>query len=184
MSSEKEEEGLSPMEFILRLIDGLDEGAAKEALLKMTVEKAFEMDGKELLVMKAVGSLWKWVIRSGNKTFLESLTKTLMSADTSETGLRFEDKIEPLDTKFSWEKPNAEFPDNEKIQAFLRGPEASMTTNGVLNFDDYWKAHWYSSKQEQKHCSFKMKATEVDRDSFLMIIKTRDWFLARQKELV
>ncbi|KAK1938169.1 hypothetical protein P3T76_009319 [Phytophthora citrophthora] len=51
--------------------------------------------------------------------------------------------------------PDAEFPDNEKVQEFLRGPEASMTN----------------------------AATE-GRDKFVTITKTRNWFLACQKELV
>ncbi|KAG1708758.1 hypothetical protein DVH05_022383 [Phytophthora capsici] len=205
---EEDEEGLSSMEFILRIIDGLEEGTAKQSLLELTVEKALKMDGKELLVMKGVGLLWKWVIHSGNKTFLESLIKILVNADTSVTGpsirylseylsgssvvnelvpkrIKFlEDQIEALDTKFSWEMPNAEFSDNEQIQEFLRGPEESMMTNGVLNFSRYWEAQGYADEQEQKHCSFKMNATEDDHKVFLRIIKTTDWFLARQTELV
>lgn len=44
-------------------------------------------------------------------------------------------EIRRLNTKFSWEMPNAEFPKNPKIEAFLRGPDTSMKTVGLVSFN-------------------------------------------------
>ncbi|KAK1938170.1 hypothetical protein P3T76_009320 [Phytophthora citrophthora] len=56
IDSEWEEEALSPMEFLLHVVDGLDEGEAQEALLKMIVEKASEMESKRCRLLGYCGS--------------------------------------------------------------------------------------------------------------------------------
>lgn len=57
-----------------------------------------------------------------------------------------EDEIQVLDTTFSWEMPDAEFPDNKKIEDFLHGLEVSMKTVGVMTFSGLPEARKYATK--------------------------------------
>ncbi|KAG6941590.1 hypothetical protein JG687_00019562, partial [Phytophthora cactorum] len=127
-----------------------------------------------------------------NETFIPSVTTIVRTFDWSEIGdavLKalgsgvekvkwLEDQIEAMDKTFSWEMPDADFSPNEKIQAFLRGPEQSMTTKGVKTFKSFQEAKNYAAKympKERDDCSFEMEAAEVDGDAFVTITKTRDW---------
>ncbi|POM72816.1 Hypothetical protein PHPALM_10414 [Phytophthora palmivora] len=100
------------------------------------------------------------------------------------------DEIDVLNKPFTWEMSEAEFPDNgaiPAIQAFLRGPEVSMTTEKVKNFKGYQEAQNYAARImrfEQDHCSFEMEGTTINAKTFVTITKTRKWFLAQQKQLV
>jgi len=95
--------------------------------------------------------------------------------------------VEVMDKRFSWEMPDAEFGDSDEIQAFLRGPEITMTMRGVKNqYDELRDARAEAAKWmfgQQVNCSFEAEATEINGDVFVTITKTRQWFLEQQKKL-
>ncbi|KAG6950711.1 hypothetical protein JG688_00014037, partial [Phytophthora aleatoria] len=191
--------GLSPLEMTLRVVDGLDSGTAQQALVEKAVEIAAQMADKELFTSNSIGLLWKWVIHSDDKNLFGTIAKKFRVAETSLLGpsiqyvwqylsnngneekravldsvvpLRvkwLEDQIEAMDKTFSWEMLDADFSHNEKIQAFLRGPEQSMTTKGVKTFKSFQEAKNYAAKympKERDDCSFEMEAAEVDGNAF------------------
>jgi hypothetical protein len=97
------------------------------------------------------------------------------------------EQVEVMDKRFSWEMPDAEFGDSDEIQAFLRGPEITMTMRGVKNqYDELRDARAEAAKWmfgQQVNCSFEAEATEINGDVFVTITKTRQWFLEQQKKL-
>ncbi|KAJ8566359.1 hypothetical protein ON010_g6764 [Phytophthora cinnamomi] len=68
-----EETDNSCMKIALEIVDGLDTGAAQEALLKMAVEKASCLRQAELCSSKALYLLWKRVIRCDEKPMLDTV---------------------------------------------------------------------------------------------------------------
>ncbi|EGZ10612.1 hypothetical protein PHYSODRAFT_337398 [Phytophthora sojae] len=98
------------------------------------------------------------------------------------------DQIEVLEKPFSWEMREAEFPDNNEIQSFLRSAEGSMVIKGAeKKFNDLEEAKQFAArwmKEEQTMCSFEMEADETNGDAFVRITKTRDWSLKQQSHLV
>ncbi|KAF4039877.1 2OG-Fe(II) oxygenase superfamily [Phytophthora infestans] len=76
---------------------------------------------------------------------------------------------------FTWEMANAIYPDNARIQAFLRGPDKSMTTTGVRVFSGLPAARKYANNATQTNCSFKMEPGGRGKDAFVTITKTRTW---------
>lgn len=89
-------------------------------------------------------------------------------------------QIAELDKSFSWQMPNAQFPDNAKVEEFLRGPATTFTiTKGVHRFKGFQDASNCAAKwtrEAQTHASFKMKASAVYADAVVTITKTRKWF--------
>ncbi|KAG1695295.1 hypothetical protein DVH05_020674 [Phytophthora capsici] len=241
------EGGLSSMEMALSVLDGLDEGTARKALLKMAVEKAVAMADSDLLALDSIGMLWKWVVRCEDKSLFDTIVKNFSDADTSLVGPSIqyfsqflseigkekrddltpivvkrvtwlEDQINALDNKFTWEMPDARLPSTsvqlksprkkrrtrlrgstieesakkekdevgDKIQAFLRGGEISMTTKGVTKFKELRDAQNFAARLRigQDHCSFEMEVTAAGSEVLVTITKTRDWFLMQQKNLL
>eukprot|EP00644_Phytophthora_capsici_P003744 jgi/Phyca11/129310/e_gw1.82.160.1 len=74
----------------------------------------------------------------------------------------------------------------DKIQAFLRGGEISMTTKGVKKFKELRDAQNFAARLRigQDHCSFEVEVTAADSEVLVTITKTRDWFLTQQKKLM
>lgn len=88
---------------------------------------------------------------------------------------------------FSWEMPDAQFPDNAHVQAFLRGPRVSMDTMGVRSFNGIQHARNYANKwmrEKQINASFELEPEGRGRDAYVVITKTRTWFSKHQKELL
>ncbi|KAL3667315.1 hypothetical protein V7S43_007544 [Phytophthora oleae] len=75
----------------------------------------------------------------------------------------------------------------DKIQAFLRSGETSMTTKGVKSFKELQDAQNFAAKylrEGQNDCSFEMEVTAAYGEALVTITKTRDWCLTQQKNLV
>ncbi|KAK1932420.1 hypothetical protein P3T76_012004 [Phytophthora citrophthora] len=97
------------------------------------------------------------------------------------------EKTTKMDTAFSWKMPGAEFPDNKEIEDFLRGPDTSMKTQGLITFSGIPAARKFAAKYprtEQHGASFKMMPAGKGKNAYLTITKTRMWFDARQAKLV
>ncbi|KAG6945614.1 hypothetical protein JG688_00016467 [Phytophthora aleatoria] len=95
-------------------------------------------------------------------------------------------EIRVLDKPFSWEMPDANFPDNKSIEDFLRGSGISMNTEG-LTFCGLPDARKYAAtcvREKQDDASFTMKPAGKGKKAFVTITKTRKWFNNCQKELV
>ncbi|GMF49379.1 unnamed protein product [Phytophthora fragariaefolia] len=97
-------------------------------------------------------------------------------------------RLEQVDKTFSWKMPFADDWD-PAIDPFLRGPEESMTTEGVPKFNNLRDAKKFARKSNWSQCeaSFKMEAGETNVP-FVTITKTRKWYddtqikLARYEE--
>lgn len=93
-------------------------------------------------------------------------------------------QIKEVARNFSWKMPNALFPSNPKIQAFLRGASETMTTKGIVNFNRITDARKYASRytrdQSNCHASFTMEASGHGKNAFVTITKTKVWFEKQQ----
>lgn len=100
------------------------------------------------------------------------------------------DQIRVLEKPFSWTMPVAEFRKSVEIEKFLRGPEETMTTTGIINFGSSWSAQMFCSK----HAGYRARATQInasfgmsggggERDPFVEITKTRAWYDENQENL-
>ncbi|OWZ05143.1 hypothetical protein PHMEG_00022822 [Phytophthora megakarya] len=94
-----------------------------------------------------------------------------------------QNQIQVMDKPFTWEMPNAVFPDGH-IQAFLRGPEVSMKTVGVMAFGGLPAARKFAERTPQTHASFSMVPDGRGKDAYVTITKTRMWFNKQQSDLV
>ncbi|KAG3090353.1 hypothetical protein PC122_g7496 [Phytophthora cactorum] len=90
-----------------------------------------------------------------------------------------EPQLDKLDLPFSWEMPNAIFIDNARVQAFLRGPEIAMTTEGVIYFRNLKHAQRWT-RHTQENASFELTAEGSGRDAFVTITKTRRLYEEQQ----
>ncbi|KAE9272668.1 hypothetical protein PF008_g30044 [Phytophthora fragariae] len=86
--------------------------------------------------------------------------------------------------------PVAEFPESDQIEMFLRGPEATLNTTGIVSFENARVADQYASKytgfgaHERKiSASFDMEASGSNSDAFVKITKTRVWYDKNQEDL-
>lgn len=96
-------------------------------------------------------------------------------------------QLQSMGKPFSWKMPDALFPDNDKIQAFLRDPCESTDTIGVLQFNRLDYARNYAFKwgyDKQVNASFTLKTAGRGRDAYVTISKTREWFTKHQHNLV
>jgi hypothetical protein len=216
---EEDAMGDHDLELTLQVLDGLDNGAAHRALLKMAVEKYLDVEknGGDLDISKVVGTMWKHVFRSGDKVVFDLLADRFKSKKPSElgpmlevtaqyaAGLGEEDgifktlagianarmewlkgRIKVLEKPFSWNMPKAQFPSNKTIEDFLRGPEVSMKTEGLMTFSGLPEARKYAAKccrESQKGSSFTMKPAGKGKTAYVTIKKTRKWFDGCQKKL-
>ncbi|KAL4161627.1 hypothetical protein PRNP1_002179 [Phytophthora ramorum] len=94
------------------------------------------------------------------------------------------DQLMALGKPFSWEMPDASFPDNAQVQAFLRGPRASMNSSGIIQFSRLDRARSYTYNCKRVNASFTMAAGGRGRNAYVTITKTSDWFSQHQKDLV
>ncbi|KAL4177232.1 hypothetical protein KRP22_002166 [Phytophthora ramorum] len=94
------------------------------------------------------------------------------------------DQLMALGKPFSWEMPDASFPDNAQVQAFLRGPRASMNSSGIIQFSRLDRARSYTYNCKRTNASFTMAAGGRGRNAYVTITKTSDWFSQHQKDLV
>ncbi|POM80227.1 Hypothetical protein PHPALM_1967 [Phytophthora palmivora] len=102
-----------------------------------------------------------------------------------EPALRIVDELE--DGLAQQELINAKFRDNAQIQAFLRGPNVSMTTTGLLTFTGLPDARKYAVKTmrtKQVNASFTMEPGGRGKDSFVTITKTRAVFSESDRSLL
>ncbi|EGZ26005.1 hypothetical protein PHYSODRAFT_326952 [Phytophthora sojae] len=96
-------------------------------------------------------------------------------------------QVEALDKPFSWEMSDAEFKDNAKVQAFLRGPDVSMKmTKSVHKFKGLQDAqncaaNWV--RNSQKNASFEMEASSTKGKVIVTITKARTWYTECQQKL-
>jgi hypothetical protein len=83
---------------------------------------------------------------------------------------------------FSWEIPNAEFRGSQQVQAFLRGPEQTMT---VRNMSGIQEARRYVQQFEiPRNTAFTMQPAGRGRDAHVVIAKTRQSQDANKVETV
>ncbi|KAF1787110.1 hypothetical protein GQ600_144 [Phytophthora cactorum] len=83
--------------------------------------------------------------------------------------------------------PEAEFPENAKVQEFLRGPGTSMVAKEVVTFKTLQDARNYAAKSMRKGqvgASFVIEASEQDGTAFLTVTKTKAWFSKHQHLLL
>ncbi|KAG2774981.1 hypothetical protein PC129_g1585 [Phytophthora cactorum] len=210
----KEDMGDSSMEMALQIVDGWDSGAVQDSLLKMAVEDAEALNREELCSSKAVGLLLKWTIRCSDKVVINKVANMFNEIDPSLLGpviakslplwgdiekvgelaaivtkrtQWLTDQIELLDKPFSWEMPDAKFPDNPKVQEFLRGPDTTMkVTKAVQKFKSFQDANKYAAKwtrEGQVNASFKMEASSTNANAVMTLTKTRTWFVECQRKL-
>ncbi|KAG6975116.1 hypothetical protein JG688_00002729 [Phytophthora aleatoria] len=210
----EEDLGDSSMEMALQIVDGWDSGAVQDSLLKMAVEDAEALNREELCSSKAVGLLLKWTIRSSDKVVINMVANMFNEIDPSLLGpviakslplwgdiekvgelaaivtkrtQWLTDQIELLDKPFSWEMPDAKFPDNPKVQEFLRGPDTTMkVTKAVQKFKSFQDANKYAAKwtrEGQVNASFKMEASSTNANAVVTLTKTRTWFVECQRKL-
>lgn len=85
-------------------------------------------------------------------------------------------QLQALGKPFSWEMPDAYFPDNARVQAFLRGPNVSMNTSGVRHFNGVSHARNYAKKwmrEKQINASITLEADGRGQSAYVIITKTR-----------
>eukprot|EP00644_Phytophthora_capsici_P003705 jgi/Phyca11/129198/e_gw1.82.21.1 len=118
----------------------------------------------------------------------ESSVKRVALTSIAERRMEWlKEKIKKMDTKFSWEMPGAKFPDNKEIEDFLRGPDTSMKTQGLVTFSGIPEARKFAGKYprtKQHGASFKMTPAGKGKNAYLTITKTRLWFDSCQAKLV
>ncbi|KAE9031381.1 hypothetical protein PF011_g126 [Phytophthora fragariae] len=208
--------GASNLEMNLKVVTGLDNGAAKQALLKLAAEKAacFPKDG--LCLDGPVELLLEHAIRCEDKTIFDSVVNVFKEVDASlleyvattisqsirdmdPTNERYpvlasivskriewlKSQIEVLDKPFTWEMSDAEFSDNVKVQAFLRGPAVSMKmTKSVHKFKGFQDARNCAAdwmRNNQRNASFEMQASSTSGNAIVTITKTRKWYTGCQR---
>ncbi|KAE8979523.1 hypothetical protein PF011_g22817, partial [Phytophthora fragariae] len=81
-----DEGGLSALEMILRVADGLDSGAAQKALYDMAGKQTATIKDEELFVSSYIGLLWKVAIDCADKTLFDTMANRLKNADPSLLG--------------------------------------------------------------------------------------------------
>jgi hypothetical protein len=206
------------MRLALGVVDGLDAGAAQQAVLKTAVENAAKLSQASLCSSKALGLLCKWAVQCGDKPIFDTVARTfeqtkpnllkpVLDAFLESTGCHgaaderlsgvasiaakrtewLTSQLEALGKPFSWEMPDAYFPDNARVQAFLRGPNESMSTTGVRSFNGVGHARNYANKWmrgKQINASFKLEPEGRGQGALVVITKTRRWFSQHQKELL
>ncbi|KAE9274181.1 hypothetical protein PF008_g29663, partial [Phytophthora fragariae] len=99
-------------------------------------------------------------------------------------------QIRVLEKPFSWAMSVAEFPESDQIEMFLRGPEATLNTTGIVSFKDVRAASSFAAKyigfierERQINASFDMEASGSKSDAFVKITKTRVWYDKNQENL-
>ncbi|KUF86721.1 hypothetical protein AM587_10000428 [Phytophthora nicotianae] len=202
------------MVLALQIFDGLDDGLAKEALLKAAVSDAVTLRNDCLCASKALGSLWVSTIRNGNKSVVDVLAKRLKQMDPSLLGpvidvfLQELSDVNSSDDMFAvlasiatmrieWLKSQIQAKDkpfswemphaifpDPQIQVFLRGPEMSKTTVGVRTFGGLPAARKFAERTPQTHASFSMVPAGRGQEAFATITKTRTWFNKQQNDVV
>ncbi|RLN86250.1 hypothetical protein BBJ28_00008398 [Nothophytophthora sp. Chile5] len=199
-------------ELALRVVDGLERGAAQTAMLKVAIDKGRNLSPESLASPRLAGLLWKWAIRCSDEAVVtdvvalfESLDPSLLSSvlevfaqctDSSDSEDHFmalasiaavrlewlKTQMAPLEKPFSWEMPEAYFPEDDRVEAFLRGPESTMTVHkfsSVADAQKYVKRHTW----EHEKSSFEMAAGGRGNNAYVTITKTLDWFKKSQGPL-
>ncbi|OWZ10452.1 hypothetical protein PHMEG_00016696 [Phytophthora megakarya] len=92
------------------------------------------------------------------------------------------EQIGKLEKPFTWEMPDALFIDNARVQAFLRGPEHTMATTGLVYFRDLNHARRWTRHSQEK-ASFELRAEGTGRNAYVTITKTRRHYEEQQKLL-
>ncbi|POM79878.1 Hypothetical protein PHPALM_2354, partial [Phytophthora palmivora] len=148
---------------------------------------------------KTIGLLWKWAIQYGDTTIFDSVvnkfkeTKQRLFHSGIEAFLQYMGRIDDTDDKFNDARAsivmsNAHFPDNVRVQAFLRGPSASMNTRGVRLFNGVSHTRNFAKKwirEKRINASFTLEADGRGQSAYVItIMKTRVWFLEHQKKLL
>ncbi|KAF4031489.1 putative Fe2OG dioxygenase domain-containing protein [Phytophthora infestans] len=200
------------MEMALRVADGLETGAAQDALLQKAVCLVRQ---DKLFSSKAAWIFVKWAIRGGRVyvamfseidpsllgPVVEQSLPFLGSISTTSNGSLVDlvailpkriqwltGQIELLDKPFSWKMPDAKFAENPKVEAFLRGPDFIMkVTKGMQKFKSFQDANNYAAKwtrEDQVNASFETEASSMNADAVVTITKTRKWFEERQRRLL
>ncbi|EGZ25971.1 hypothetical protein PHYSODRAFT_480540 [Phytophthora sojae] len=215
--------GDSALELTLQVLDGLDDGAARQALLKLAMALTIEADTKppprgvkpvDLNSPKVTGILSKHALGASDNSIFETLANHFMQKDPKDLGPMLEacsqyvgdldeesdrfstlaaiaakriewlkSEIQRLDRAFSWEMPDAVFPENPKIEAFLRGTDTSVNTVGLKAFNSLPEARKYAADCVQNGASFTMKPAGKGKKAFVTITKTRKWYNDCQKSV-
>ncbi|KAG3106516.1 hypothetical protein PI124_g9039 [Phytophthora idaei] len=196
----------------LRVADNLTNEPVRNGLVQLAVQNAAKVGDKLLDVSEAVGFLWKFSLSSESVDF-DSVANIVKAADPSRLGQVIEDASPYLEdasrandtfavlasiaskriawlrdqTQRTWEMPEAEFPENAKVQEFLRGPGTSMVAKEVVTFKTLQDARNYAAKSMRKGqvgASFVMEASEQDGTAFLTVTKIKAWFSKHQHLLL
>ncbi|GMF39508.1 unnamed protein product [Phytophthora fragariaefolia] len=202
----------------LSVVRELEDGVPLQELLKFAVAQAVQLEDKVLCSSSSIEDLWMLALLYADESTTRILANKfkLMSPRLLSHTLRvflhknitipdskfvvvasivagriewLRSQIHVLEKPFSWKMPAAEFPDTAEVQAFLRGPDAVRTTEGVINFDTYgaknyanrYGADW--TRNNQVNASFDMVASGKEEGAFVTISKTRDWYEKGQNQL-
>ncbi|KAG3088629.1 hypothetical protein PI124_g14332 [Phytophthora idaei] len=83
--------------------------------------------------------------------------------------------------------PDTEFPDNAKVQQFLRGPDFMMRmAKDIHKFKGFKDARNHAARwtrENQSNASFEMEASSTNGNAVVTITKTRKWFTECQQNL-
>ncbi|KAG2761684.1 hypothetical protein JG687_00016792 [Phytophthora cactorum] len=206
------------MTVTLLIVDGLEAGVARKALIEKAVEEASKLRPEKLGSSKLVGLLCKWAIQCGERSIIdtvankfkqtnpkllqpviEAFSQHMSGVDASDEKFGvlvsiaekrsewLNDQLQALEKPFSWEMPDAYFPDNANVQAFLRGSTVSMNTIGVRHFNGVSHARNYAKKwmrEKQINASYTFASDGRGQSAYVTIKKTRDWFSEHQKKLL
>ncbi|EGZ25589.1 hypothetical protein PHYSODRAFT_326582 [Phytophthora sojae] len=172
----EDDSGYSTMALALLVLDGLDSGTAEDSLLKLAMEKAEDKNSDPMKSLECFGGVDTDDEKGG-----------LLALLVSKRIEWLKNQIEKLDKPFSWQMPDAKFPDNAKVEEFLQGLAETMTmAKGVRKFKGFQDASNYAAKWTrgpQVGASLKMEASSTDANAVVAITKTRKWFTECQHKL-
>ncbi|KAG2904253.1 hypothetical protein PC129_g18230 [Phytophthora cactorum] len=175
----------------LRVADNLTNEPARNSLVQLAVQNAAKVGDKLLDVSEAIQVVWAKSLKTLHhiwKMLVVQMARLLSwhrLHPNESRGCKIKSK--GLDYSFSWEMPEAEIPENAKVQEFLRGPGTSMVAKDVVTFKSLQDARNYAAKSMRKGevgASFVMEASEQDGTAFLTVTKTKAWFSKHQHLLL
>lgn len=96
-------------------------------------------------------------------------------------------EIARQDIPFTWEMPDAVFPANPDVEAFLRGPEPTFLVRGFPAINAariFINEHTQSPFERYPTCSYTMNTRGRGKNSAVVIIKTREQYERHRGEVI
>ncbi|RLN94033.1 hypothetical protein BBJ28_00023627, partial [Nothophytophthora sp. Chile5] len=202
------------MGLVLQLGTVVD-GETKGAVTRIALDKAKELSHTEVSASRFIRLLWKNAIQCGDPWIFGSIASFFMPmeakllgpvvagylsfADATRSHKTFtalasianirmqwlDDQIAELGKPFSWKMPDAVFPSAAQIEAFLRGPERTISIPGFTSIHAAraftYKHTPYDSKKMM--ASFEMTAGGNGHNAYVTLTKTRKVFASLKKKL-